>query len=221
MTLTVAVQMDPIERIRIAGDFDLRASSRSPGARAQHPALHARPTETERHARRSDGRGAVGQGRRGRSRASWRAEAGRSFDRRCRAPAPRPAVRPCLYRDDAHSRAHPSENAGRQRSPRRARFARKAVRDGFPGAHAPDPHRPRQGGDRGVPRRAWRSGDEAALRLRRRIGVQGRRSGPQFRLAVRSVQHDAFASRGSSRSFCRRSRAATSGSFSSTAKREA
>ena len=30
----------------------------------------------------------------------------------------------------------------------------------------------------------WRSGDEAALWLRRRVRVQGRRSGPQFRLAV-------------------------------------
>ena len=96
--------------------LDLRASSRSPGARPQHPALHARPTEAQRHARRSDGRAAVGQGRRGRSRAPRRGEAGRSFDRRCGAPAPGPAVRPRLYRDDAYSRAHPSANAGRQRS---------------------------------------------------------------------------------------------------------
>ena len=114
------------------GRLDLRASSRSPGARPPHPALHARPAEAERHARRGDGRAALGQGRRGRSRASRRGEAGRSFDRRCGAVAPGPAVRPRLYRDDAFSRAHPPENAGRQRSPRRARFARKAVRDGFP-----------------------------------------------------------------------------------------
>ena len=36
----------------------------------------------------------------------------------------------------------------------------------------------------------WRSGDEAALRLRRRLGVQDRRSGPEFRLAVRPLRHD-------------------------------
>ena len=50
--------------------------------------------------------------------------------------------------------------------------------------------------NRGVPRRARRSGDEAALRLRRRVGVQGRRQGPEFRLAVRPVQRRPFASPG-------------------------
>ena len=37
-------------------------------------------------------------------------------------------------------------------------------------------------------RRARRSGDEAALRPRRRRGVQGRARGPQFRLALRPVR---------------------------------
>ena len=43
MTLTVAVQMDPIERIKIAGDSDLRADARSAGARPHAALLHARP----------------------------------------------------------------------------------------------------------------------------------------------------------------------------------
>ena len=33
MPLTVAVQMDPIERINVASDFDLRAHARGEGAR--------------------------------------------------------------------------------------------------------------------------------------------------------------------------------------------
>ena len=45
MPLTVAVQMDPIERIRIAGDFDLRAAARSAGARARAALLYARPAQ--------------------------------------------------------------------------------------------------------------------------------------------------------------------------------
>ena len=51
-------------------------------------------------------------------------------------------------------------------------------------------------GDRGVPRRARRGRDEAALWLRRGGGVQGRPQGPEFRLAVRPVQRRRCASPG-------------------------
>ena len=50
----------------------------------------------------------------------------------------------------------------------------------------------------------WRSGDEAALWFRRGGGIQNRRSGPEFRLAFRPVQRPPSASLGSSRSSCRK-----------------
>ena len=188
MPLTVAVQMDPIERIRIAGDstFALLLEAQARG----HSILHYTPDRLRLNGTRVE---VMAEPLSVKDVEGDHARLGEAklvdlstVDVVLLAPGP--AIRPRLYRDDAHPRAHPPADTGRQRSTRGARFARKTVRYGFPRAHAADAHRPRQGGDRNVPRRTWRSGDEAALWFRRRVGVQDGRSGPKFRLALRSVQ---------------------------------
>ena len=107
------------------------------------------------------------------------------------AAAPGSAVRPLLCDDDAPPRADSPGDPGGQRSAQRPRRAREAVRHGLSRPDAADPDRPRPCGDRSVPPGARRGGDEAALWLRRSGGVQGRRAGPQLRLAVRSLHDDA------------------------------
>ena len=168
MPLTVAVQMDPIARIRIAGDstFALLLEAQARG----HRLLHYTPDRLRLAGspRRDDGRTADGQGRRGRPCAPRGAEARRPRQRRRRAPSPGPAVRSRLCHDDASARAHPARHARRQRSASVRDAPEKLFVMDFPGADAADPHRARPRRDRGVPRRARRGRDEAALRSRRR-----------------------------------------------------
>ncbi len=59
----------------------------------------------------------------------------------------------------------------------------------FPELMPPTLLTPRPRRDQGLPRRARRHRDEAALRQRRRGGVPDRARGPEFRLALRSVLH--------------------------------
>ena len=155
--------------------FDLRAAARGAGARPRAPLLHARPARLQRP--RVVRRGAAARGA-GTSRATTR---GSAKPRRIDLAdvdvvllRQDPPFDLAYIDDDAPARAHPPAHAGGQRPAQRARRAGKAVRDGFPRADAADADRPRPRRDRGVPRRARRGGDEAALRLRRRGGVQGR-----------------------------------------------
>ncbi len=60
----------------------------------------------------------------------------------------------------------------------------------FPDADAADAAHPRPRRDQGVPRRARRHRDEAALRPRRRRGVPADPRRPQLRFAVRHVRRD-------------------------------
>ena len=184
MALTVAVQMDPIERINIAGDFDLRAAARGAGARPSPALLHARPAFA-RTARASSRR---------RSRCSVRDVEGDHATLGEPQAVDLADVDVVLLRQDppfdlayittTHllERIHPAD-AGRQRSAVRARRARKAVRHGLSRADAADADLARPRGDRGVSRRARRSRHEAALRQRRRGGVQGRRA--RIRISAR------------------------------------
>ena len=88
--------------------------------------------------------------------------------------APGPAVRSRLHHDHASARAHPSEDAGGQRPARSAQRAGEDVRDAVSGPDAADADHPRPRRDQGVPRRARRHRDEAALRQGRRGGVSAR-----------------------------------------------
>ena len=181
MPLTVAVQMDPIERIRIAGDstFALLLEAQ---ARGHTPALlHARPAATCR------GRGC--SRRRSRSPCATSRASTRRSAKRARSSLRELDV--VLLRQDppfdlayiatTHllERIHPRTLVVNDPA-RGARRAGKAVRDGLPRADAADAGLARARRDRGVPRRAWRSGDEAALRLWRRLGVQARVRDPNF-----------------------------------------
>ena len=172
MRLKIAVQMDPIERINIRGDstFALLLEAQKRGHALV--LLHARPAGA---ARRPGVRDAC-------SRSTVRDEVGDHFtlgepqrtelaELRRRPAAPGPAVRPRLHHHDASARAHPSEDAGGQRPARGAQRAGEDVRDGIsrPDAADADHARPRR--DQGVPRRARRHRDEAALRQGRRGGV--------------------------------------------------
>src|SRR5271166_2078241 len=102
MPLTVAVQMDPIERIRIAGDSTfallLEAQARD------HRLLHYTPDRLRLNGKRVEAM----------------TEPHRPFDRRRRASPAGPTVRSRLYRNDAHSRVHSAGDSGRQRPERRA-----------------------------------------------------------------------------------------------------
>ena len=188
MPLTVAVQMDPIERIRIAGDFDLRLALGGAGERPQVALLYARTNVPESQPRDGERAAAGGQGRRRRPFEARRLHAHRSRGDRRGAVAPGPALRPRLCHDHPSPRAHSTRDPGRQRPPRGARRARKAFRHGLSRIDAADPDRQGARHDRGVSRRARRGRHEAAFRARRRLGFQDRDQGPEFRLALRSLQ---------------------------------
>ena len=168
MPLTVAVQMDPIARIRIAGDstFALLLEAQARG----HRLLHYTPERLRLNGSRVEAMAEplTVKDVEGDHAAPRGAQARRPLQRRRGAPAAGPALRSRLCDDDASPRAHSPEDARRQRSEERPRRAGEALCHGFPGAHAADPHRPRPRRDRGLPRRARRGRDEAALRFRRR-----------------------------------------------------
>ena len=161
------------------GRLDLRAPARGAGPRPSPAALHARPAPAQR---KRASRPWPSRSRSGTSPATMprlgEPQLVDLVDRRRRAAAPGPArsISP-MSRRRISSSASIRRHARRQRSAQRPRRAGKAVRDGFSRTDAPDPDRPRPGRDRGLSRRAWRGRDEAALRLRRRGGVQGRRAG--------------------------------------------
>ncbi len=126
MKLTVAVQMDPIERIRIAGDstFALLLEAQARG----HELLYYTP-ERLLARRRDAGRArpdAEGQGRAGLARPARRAEAHGPVAGRRRPASAGPALRSRLYHDDPSARAHSSQDAGRQRSDARCATRRKS-----------------------------------------------------------------------------------------------
>ena len=175
MPLTVAVQMDPIERIRIAGDstFALLLEAQARG----HRLLHYTPDRLRLNGSRVEAM-AEPLTRARTSRAITRASASRrsSIFRR---------VDVVLLRQDppfdlayiARPTCSSASTRRRWSSTIRAACAtrRKSCSSWiFPELMPPTLDHPRPGGDRGVPRRARRSGDEAALRLRRRGGLQGR-----------------------------------------------
>ncbi len=188
MGLKIAVQMDPIERINIRGDstFALLLEAQTRG----HAIVYYTP---DRLALR----------RRGCSRPcrplQVRDEVGNHFTLGEPQRIDLSEFDVILLRQDppfdlayittTHllERIHPKTlvvndpRAGAQR-------AGENVRDGIsrPDAADADHARPRR--DQGVPRRARRHRDEAALRQRRRGGVPPRRRGPQFRLALRPVR---------------------------------
>ena len=172
MSLKVAVQMDPIERINIRGDSTfallLEAQQRGHSLAYYTPdrlALRgARGVRDGAAARRCATPSAIIS----RSGEPQRTELARV---RRGAAAPGSAVRPRLHHHHASARAHPSEDAGGQRSGAGAQRAGKNVRDGIRRADAADADHARPRRDQGVPRRARRHRDEAALRQGRRGGV--------------------------------------------------
>ena len=89
----------------------------------------------------------------------------------------------------AHARAHPSRRRWWSTTRRSAQRAGKDVRHRISRPDAADADHPRPRRDQGVPRRARRHRDEAALRPRRRRGVPAHPRRPQFRLALRHVRH--------------------------------
>ena len=190
MALNVAVQMDPIERINIRGDSTfallLEAQERGHALRYYTPdrlAMAAGPGVRHRAAAHGarQGRRPFHAGRR---------QAHRAVVVRRGADAAGPAVRPRLHHHHASARAHPSQDAGGQRPGRGAQRAGKDVRHRISRADAADAAHPRPRRDQGVPRRARRHRDEAALRPRRRRGVPPDQGRSQLRLALRHVRHD-------------------------------
>ena len=129
MPLTVAVQMDPLETINIAGDstFALMLSAQARGHRLFHYAAEDLNYADGRvWAQRASGDRAA---RRGRSFQLRRAGRPRSRRRgRRRADAAGPAVRPRLHHRDAPARADRGPDAGGQRSRERPQRAREGVR---------------------------------------------------------------------------------------------
>ena len=204
MRLNVAVQMDPIERINIRGDFDVRAAAGSAGARPSAVLLHARPAGAAR--RQGLGHGAAAGGARYRRRSfhARRAAARRSVDIRRGAAAPGSAVRPRLHHHHAHARAHPSEDAGGQRSGPCAQRAGKNVRHRISRPDAADADHPRPRRHQGVSRRARRHRDEAALRQGRRGGVPARRATISISARSTICSRPCSASRGWCRNSCPR-----------------
>ena len=172
MRLNIAVQMDPIERINIRGDstFALLLEAQARGH------AHRPITRPDRLALRDGEVFATVQP------LEVRDEQGDHFtlgEPRATELATFDVV---LLRQDppfdlayitshASARAHPSEDARGQRSGAGAQRAGKDLRDGIsrPDAADADHARPRR--DQGVPRRARRHRDEAALRQGRRGGV--------------------------------------------------
>ena len=169
--------------------FHLRAAAGGAGARPRALLLHARPAgacATARCSRRCS-----------RSRCATRAATTSRSASRSASSSPTfdvvlmrqdPPFDLAYITDDASARAHPSEDAGGQRSGAGAQRAGKDVRHGIsrPDAADADHARPRR--DQGVPRRARRHRDEAALRQGRRGGVPADARRPQFRLALRPVR---------------------------------
>ena len=171
MGLKIAVQMDPIERINIRGDstFALLLEAQKRG----HAIVYYTP---DRLALRAARVFATVQDLQVRDEVGNHFTLGEPRAHRPQRPrrdpaAPGPAVRPRLYHDHASARAHPSEDAGGQRPARSPQRAGENVRDAVsrPDAADADHARPRR--DQGVPRRARRHRDEAALRQGRRGGV--------------------------------------------------
>ena len=198
MTLTVVVQMDPIQHIKIAGDstFALLLEAQARG----HALLHYTPDRLSFR----DGRvtASCRTGARCGCRDVEGAHATLGAPERIDlatgrgADAPGSALRHGLHHGDASFGAHSSPNARRQRPGERPQRARKGVRDAIPAVDAADAHHPRQGGDRSVPgRSSARSslkplhghGGAAVLRVTRQ---------DQLRPAVRSLLHE-LASNGS------------------------
>ena len=217
MPLNVAVQMDPIERINIRGDstFALLLEAQARG----HTLGYYTPD------RLAMARTACSPPC---SRCSVRDKVGDHFTLgegkrtalavvRRGAAAAGPAVRPRLHHHHASARAHPSEDAGGQRSGVGAQRAGEDVRHRIsrPDAADADHARPRR--DQGVPRRARRHRDEAALRPRRRRGVPADARRPQLRLALRHVRGDVPRAVGGAEIPARGEATATSASSWSTA----
>ena len=154
MTLNVAVQMDHISNITIAGDstFALMLEAERRGHTLLP--LHARPARHARRARRGARRAGEGARPEGRPFHARVPGARRPLRLRRGAPPPGPALRHGLHHHDASPRAHPPRHAGRQRPGACQERAGKALRHGVPRPDAADADRARPDGD---PRASGRS----------------------------------------------------------------
>ena len=139
MPLTVAIQMDPIEKIDIAGDstFALALEAQARG----HTLLYYGPRDlTFRDGKVTARVRPLQRARRRRAITSRSGEAIRirPVRRRRRADAPGPALRHGLHHRDACAGAHPSEDPGGQRSGPCAQRAGEALRHRVQGPDAAD-----------------------------------------------------------------------------------
>ena len=201
MPLRIAVQMDPIDRIDIRGDstFAILLEAQKRGhdifyytpldlSLREGQASRARPdAESRRQARRAL-----------RAFESAHRKSGRP---RCRPAAAGPAVRHGLHHDDASARAHPSQDARRQRSGKRAQRAGKTVRPRLPRPDAADARHALARRRAGVPRRVQGHHRQAALRQRRRGRVP--HAGRTTAISARSSSF--FKPSSASPSWCRNS----------------
>ena len=172
MPLTVAVQMDPLETINIAGDstFAIMLAGQARGHRLFHYAagdLSYRDGRLTAPARPVTVQRAVGGHHRY---GDWQVHRSRRRGGRG-ADAAGSAVRSGLHHRHPPAGTDPGRDAGGQRSGRGAQRARKAVRARLCAVHAADAHHPPAGGGARLPRDAWRGGGEAALRQCRIGGV--------------------------------------------------
>ena len=186
MTLTVAVQMDPIQQHQDHGRLrPLRCCSRRSGG-----GIGCCTTRRTACTLR-DGQ-VIGHGRSPSRCATWRAITSpwARPERVDLADGRRGALRqdppfdwPTSPTTHLLERIHPKTLV--VNDPTHVRNApEKIFVTQFPHLMPPTLISPRQGGDRGVPARARRSGDEAALRQWRRRGVQG--LGARIRISARS-----------------------------------
>ena len=116
MPLKIAVQMDHVSTISIAGDTSFRAVAGGAAARPPALPLHARPAVAARQQGVRAHRGDAAARREGQSLHARRAGAHRSVGDGRDPAAPGSALRHELHHHHAHPRAHPSEDAGGQRS---------------------------------------------------------------------------------------------------------
>ena len=220
MSLTVAVQMDPLETIGIAGDstFALMLKAQERGHRLFHylaedlsyedgrVRARARPVTVQRVAGDHFSAGEFADARPRRR-------------RRRRADAAGPAVRHRLHHRHLSARADRQRDAGRQRPARGPRRARKVVRARFRALHAADDDH----AARSTNLRAFhaRHGEIVLKPLHGKAGEGGVPDRPrrhQPRRAGRTVRRDLDASRSSPRPSFPPWPRATSASCWSTAK---
>ena len=190
MPLNVAVQMDHISTVSIAGDstFALMLEAQRRG----HTLFHYTPDRLSMRdgkvfARIEEMQGARREGQPFHAR---RAGPHRSVGDGRGAAAPGPALRHGLHHHHAYARAHPSRRRWWSTTRPGCATPGKDLRHRIPRPDAADADHQGSARGRGLPQGARRHHRQAALRQWRRRRLPSARGRPQPRLAARNVRPD-------------------------------